>query len=50
MKDAGGQYSVLAILNKLTQMSQTSFFCLTVLFQYHDDGVHNCALVIKATL
>ena len=50
MEDPCGRYCMLAVLNKLAEMSQTSFLGLGVLLDDADQCINNSTLVIKATL
>lgn len=50
MQDLGGQNCVLAVFNKLAQVSQTRLLTLGVLLDDADDAVHDSALVLKASL
>ncbi len=50
VEDLSGQYGVLAILDKLTQVGQACFLALWVFLYDTDDTIHNGSLVIKATL
>lgn len=50
VQDLGGQNRVLAVLNKLAQVSQTRLLTLRVLLNDADDAVHDRTLVLKATL
>lgn len=50
VKYLSGQYGVLAILDKLTQMSQACLLTLWVFLNDTDDAIHNGSLVLKSTL